>query len=81
LTVRCDETGTIVLEGPCPVEEAEPLLQLLIANPGARCDWTRCAHLHSAVVQIVLAIGPARVGPCGDPWVERWIAPQSQPSH
>jgi hypothetical protein len=74
VSVSRDDLGTIVLEGDCAVEDAEPLLQLLQATPGGRCDWTRCSHLHTAVVQVVLAAGPTLIGPCGDPWTERWIA-------
>jgi hypothetical protein len=73
VSVRRDDTGTIVLEGPCPVEDAEPLLQLLQATPAARCDWTRSSHLHTAIVQVVLAVRPVLTGPCGDPWIEQWI--------
>lgn len=74
MSVRRDESRNIVLEGNCPVEDAEPLLQLLQANPTAQCDWRRCSHLHTAVVQVVLAARPNLVGPCGDPWIEHWIA-------
>ena len=74
MSVRRDESGTIVLEGKCAVEDAEPLLQLLQATKAGRCDWTRCSYLHTAVVQVILAAGPALIGPCGDPWTEQWIA-------
>jgi hypothetical protein len=74
LSVRRHEDGTILLEGRCPVEDAEPLLQLLQETPPARCDWTRCSHLHSAVAQVILAARPNLVGPCGDPWIEQWVA-------
>jgi hypothetical protein len=77
VSVRLDETGTILLEGSCPVDDAEPLLQLLQATPTARCDWTRCSHLHTAVVQVVLAARSALTGPCGDPWIEQWIGPRA----
>jgi hypothetical protein len=75
VTVRREANGSIVLEGNCPVEDAEPLLQLLHATPAAPCDWTRCNKLHTAVVQVVLAARPMLVGPCGNPWVQRWVAP------
>jgi hypothetical protein len=73
VSVRRDEGGTIVLEGDCPVEDAEPLLQLLQSKPTTPCDWSGCGHLHTAVVQIVLAARPPLIGPCGDQWIERWI--------
>ena len=33
MSVRREENGTVVLEGNCPVEDAEPLLQMLQATP------------------------------------------------
>lgn len=78
MSVRRDGLGTIVMEGDCAVEDAEPLLQLLQATPAGRCDWTRCSYIHTAVVQVVLAARPALIGPCGDPWTEQWIASIAQ---
>jgi hypothetical protein len=54
--------GVIILEGACPVDEAESLLELLLANPGAPVDWSACGHLHTAVVQVLLAARPAMEG-------------------
>jgi hypothetical protein len=73
MSIRRDDDGTIVLYGSCPVEDAEPLLQLLHASPEARLDWARCDHLHTAVLQVILAARPLLVGPCGDPWLQRWV--------
>ena len=39
MTVRRGDDGVIVLEGVCPVEDAEPLLQMLQAMPAAKVDW------------------------------------------
>jgi len=79
VTVRRDADGKIVLDGPCPVEDAELLCQFLQATPDATCDWTGCGRLHTAVVQVLMVARPAFVGPCGDPWVETWVAPQLRP--
>ena len=76
MSVGRGDNGVIVLEGRCAVEEAEPLLQMLQATPAAPCDWTRCSHLHTAVVQVILAARPALIGPCRAPYVEQWIAPR-----
>jgi hypothetical protein len=67
------EKGTIYLEGECPVEDAEPLLELLQAEPAARIDWRRCERLHTAVVQVILAAAPDCIGPCGDAFVQQWV--------
>ena len=55
MSVRRHEDGTILLEGHCPVEDAEPLLQLLQATPKVPVDWRQCIHLHTAVLQVILA--------------------------
>jgi hypothetical protein len=74
VTVRLHENGTIVLEGSCPVEDAEPLLQMLQGVPRPTLDWTTCSHLHTAVLQVVVAARPPLIGPCADPWVARWVS-------
>jgi hypothetical protein len=73
MTVRRGDDGLIVLEGVCPVEDAEPLLQLLQTMPAAKVDWRKCGRLHTAVLQLVLASGRAAIGPCGDGFVEQWL--------
>lgn len=75
MTVRRHDNGMIMLEGDCGAEDAEPLLQMLLADSAGTVDWTRCTHLHTAVVQVILAAAPTFVGPCGDAWVRDWIAP------
>jgi hypothetical protein len=76
MTVRRGDDGLIVLDGACPVEDAEPLLQLLQTMPAAKVDWRQCGRLHTAVLQLVLASGRAAIGPCGDASVERWLVPK-----
>ena len=73
MTVRLGDNGAIVLDGVCPVEDAEPLLQLLQTTPAAKVDWRRCNLLHTAVFQLILASGRAPIGPCGDVWAEQWL--------
>lgn len=75
MTIRRSDAGTIVLEGTCAVEDAELLLQLLETTPFAAVDWTACRQIHTAVLQVVLASGIVPSGPCGDIWVEQWLAP------
>jgi hypothetical protein len=77
VTLRRDDAGAIILEGNCPVEDAEPLLQILQAAPTAMLDWSRCGHLHTAVLQVILAARIAPAGPCGDLWVRQWAAPDA----
>jgi hypothetical protein len=72
MTVRRADNGTIFLEGACPVDDAEPLLQMLLAAPESPIDWTQCRKPHTAVVQILIAAGAVPVGPCGDGWLAQW---------
>jgi hypothetical protein len=74
MSVRRHDDGTIVLDGSCPVEDAEPLLRLLQAAPEAPVDWTRCGQLHTAILQVIMVARPVLVGRCGDLWVQQWIA-------
>jgi hypothetical protein len=76
VTVGRSDTDTVVLDGVCAVEDAEPLLQMLQATPAAAVDWTRCRQLHTAVFQVILASGIAPIGPCGDAWVAQWLEPK-----
>lgn len=75
MTVARSDTGMVVLDGVCAVEDAEPLLQMLQATPTAVVDWTACRQLHTAVFQVILASGIAPIGPCGDAWVTEWLEP------
>jgi hypothetical protein len=76
VTVSRTADGTIALEGPCPVEDAELLLRLLQETPDAAVDWTHCGRLHTAVVQVMLAARPADLGACGDVWLGNWLSPK-----
>ncbi|MEO6340360.1 MAG: hypothetical protein ABIO39_10005 [Caulobacteraceae bacterium] len=67
----------IVLEGDCHVEEAEPLLGLLATTPVV--DWSRCLHIHGAVLQVLLSCGAKVVGVPADPFLATWIAPALAP--
>ena len=76
MTVRRSDNGMLVLDGACPVEDAETLLQLLQATPAAGIDWTQCRQLHTAVFQVVLASGRVPMAPCGDAWAAQWLEPK-----
>ena len=74
MSVRLD--GDIVfLEGPCRVEDAEPLLGLLQAGRERTVDLTDAEHLHAAVLQVLMALRPSIQGTAGDTFLRDWIAP------
>lgn len=47
-----------VLSGVCAVEEAEGLLAWVLQHPGAPVETAACNHLHSAVLQVLMACRP-----------------------
>ncbi len=47
-----------VLNGVCCVEEAEGLLSWVMQHPGAPVDAAACEHVHSAVLQVLMARRP-----------------------
>ena len=61
MTIKAAANGNIQLEGICPIEDAEPFLSLLSANPRAAIDWRGCRQAHSAIIQLLLVIDPARL--------------------
>jgi len=67
--------NVIVLEGPCRVEDAEPLLGWLQADRSRVVDVTDAEHLHAAIVQILMALGPTLKGAGKDAFIRDWIAP------
>lgn len=48
---------TIVLTGVVSIEEAEPILEWLKAEPGIAVDASACTHLHTAVIQLFTVAG------------------------
>lgn len=75
MTVRVAAGGCIELIGACPSEDAEALLQLLLADPGATVDWRECRGTHTAVVQVLMAVRPKLLGPPADTHLKEWVAP------
>ena len=61
MTVRSQE-GRIILEGRCGVEDAESLLGALQQSPHADVELEAAENLHTAVVQVLLAIAPSLRG-------------------
>jgi ABC-type transporter Mla MlaB component len=69
------EGHAIHLQGECRVEDAERLLEHLQADRSRRVDLSRAGTLHTAVVQVLLALRPAISGRSDDPFVRDWIEP------
>lgn len=80
MSVRLDG-NTIRLEGWCGAEEAERFLVLLQAAPGRVADLSGVDRLHTALVQIIMALRPPLIGECGDAFVRDWILPRLSPGN
>jgi hypothetical protein len=65
----------IELVGTCAAADAEPLLQLLLASPGAAIDWRDCRGAHTAVIQVLMAARPKLLGPPAGAGLQQWVAP------
>ncbi len=75
MTVVLAPDGTIRLAGVCLIEDAEPLLRLLLENPAATVDWRPCEQAHAAVVQVLLAVRPALLGPPAGRFLREHVGP------
>ena len=79
MTVSVTKDGAIELSGHCGVEDAEALQQRLLAAPRSTVEWSSCEHLHSAVIQVLLAGKPSYSRPACEmrfcePTSHRWCA-------
>lgn len=75
MTIRVSANGAIELVGICPSEEAETLLQHLLATPQATVDWRGCESAHTAVIQVLIAAKPQLIGPPAADSLEAWVQP------
>lgn len=75
MTVRSSAQGHIALEGACPSEDADELVQLLLTNPGTAVDWRGCEAAHSAVIQVLMAAKPRLLGPPSGESLRMWVEP------
>lgn len=75
MSVEVELDGTIALKGICPSEDAEALLQHLLASSAALVDWRACEAAHTAVIQVLLAAKPKLRGPPLGAFLEERVAP------
>jgi len=66
--------STATAEESCTVEDALPLLEFLISNRGAKVDLGPCANLHTAVLQVLLAVKPKIVALPREAFLLRWLS-------
>lgn len=49
---------TAAFEGVCQIEEAEDLLSWLLEHPEGGLDLSALGHMHTAILQVIMAIQP-----------------------
>ncbi|HEY9218994.1 MAG TPA: hypothetical protein VIO94_13150 [Phenylobacterium sp.] len=76
MTVQVTGDGRIALIGACTSEEAETLLQALIDSPAAIVDLRACEHIHTALVQVLLAADALVLGPASGKFLRDWVEPR-----
>jgi hypothetical protein len=57
------------LEGVVTVEDAETLAQWLRGHARPAVHLGKCDHVHTAVLQVLLALRPQLVAAPADPWL------------
>jgi len=65
--------NTVIAEESCTVEDAMTLLEFLITNPKAKVDLAACTHLHTAVLQVLLAVNANINALPTDSFLARWL--------
>lgn len=70
---------TVVFEEGCTVEEALPLLEFLQAHPNSRVNLRTCTHMHTAVLQVLMAVAPKVAALPEEDFLRRWLTPLLMP--
>jgi ABC-type phosphate/phosphonate transport system substrate-binding protein len=64
----------VTAEESCTVEDAMPLLEYLQSHRGAKVDLGPSTHLHTSVVQVLLAARPKIVAFPREAFLARWLS-------
>jgi hypothetical protein len=62
--------------GNAPVSDAEPVLAALHDDPSRIVDLAGAVHMHTAVIQILLAVRPRITGTPSYPFFTTYVLPQ-----
>lgn len=65
---------TVTLSGACSVEEALPLLEHLQSHRSVRVDMGTCTHMHTAILQVLLAVRPKIAALPQDEFLAVWLS-------
>ena len=65
----------IEIDESCTVEDAETLLQLVLEHNDSMIDASRCTHIHTAAMQVLLAAKPKFRDLPEDEFIRQFLAP------
>ena len=65
----------VIFEGICSSEQAEKLREWLEMNPKGLLDFKNCQHIHSSVLQVLMAAHSVISVPPDDPYLRDWVMP------
>lgn len=65
----------VSLDGVCTVEEAETLFSWTQEHPDAAINLAGCDHVHTAVLQVLMAVRPKISAGPTNPAVRDWLMP------
>jgi hypothetical protein len=63
------------LLGTCVAEDALELAEWLGRTTAPKVDLSACVHLHTSLLQTLIAYAPAIVGAPSDAFLTRWVLP------
>jgi hypothetical protein len=64
-----------IFDGTCAVEEAEPLLDWLRLTAAPQVDLSRCDHVHTSILQTLLALRPVIAAASPDALLVQLLGP------
>ena len=67
--------GVVHLTDICSADDAEPLLDWLLQHPTGTVNLEECVQLHTAVLQVLMALSPPTTGPPQDETLAKWLPP------
>jgi hypothetical protein len=73
--------GAVRIDGNGLVEDAETILAALLGDPTLAVDLGGCGRVHTAIVQVLLALRPQIVGTPTDHFYAVHIAPLFDVEH
>jgi len=72
LEFRADE---VALLGTCVAEDALELAEWLCRTPAPKVNLSDCSHLHTSLLQTLIAYAPEISAAPQDAFLARWILP------